>query len=395
MMKNTTSNQTGPYFGDVLTEEIWNIIICLPLAVLYLVVMANIYRTHRYSLEPIHIFELNILASAALFIINNSIFGFDILFEFDHYFCAIGHFFGVYNTLSFYIGIISSQVDRFLALYWNVSYKGRVTPELATKIVFCEKLLLLVPVVVLATLDPLVLTCYQTSVSLCQQSLPSLASGWCRAVFWLMIAAVLAVSLYVLYLKVKSSRQVQPTVNLPQQSQSPQSFRQIETISANLDSMVQAQSDIVLQDLETPDQADQADPALQDDEDDDDDDLEKVKEAPEMTKAVQRQNPDPFMFYRIKSLKESNPTKMEKMTCLPNKWPFVDNTRRAMSFNLVSLCLLIMLMPTKVQEIYFQISDSPCDGASARQMSRISHLTELIFAVMYPFIIKSKLHHLN
>ena len=388
-MRNTTDNQTGPYVGDILTEENWNIIICLPLAVLYLVVMGNIYRTHRYSLEPIHIFELNILASAALLIINNSIFGFDILFESDHYFCAVGHFCGVYNTFSFYIGIISSQVDRFLGLYWNVSYKGRVTPELSTKIVLCEKLGLLVAVVVFAMSDPVVLTCYQSSVSLCQQSLRSLTSAWCRAVFWLMIAAVLAVSLYVLYLKVKSSRQVQPTVNLPQQS--PEAVRQIETISANIEDTVQPQHDLVLQDLETTSPADLA--GQQGDEDEDG--LEKVNEAQEMTKAVQRQNPDPFMFYRIKSLSESNPTKIEKMTCLPNKWPFVDNTRRAMSFNLVSLCLLIMLMPTKVQEIYFQISDSPCDGATARKMSRITHLTELIFAVMYPFIIKSKLDHLN
>ena len=389
MIKNTTNNLTGGHsLADILTEENWNNIICLPLALLYLVVMGNIYRTHRYSLEPIHIFELNILASAALLIINNSIFGFDRLFEPDHYFCAIGHFFGVFNTFSFYIGIISSQADRFLALYWNVSYKGRVTPELSTKIVLFEKLVLVVAVVVFALTDPVVLTCYQASVSLCQQSLRSLTSVWCRVVFWLMIAAVLAVSLYVLYLKVKSSRQVQPTVNLPQQS--PPSVRQIESISANMESTAQSQprQELVLEDLETH-QTDQRAEDLQEE------DRENVREAPEMTKAVQRQNPDPFMFYRIMSLKESNPTKIEKITCLPNKWPFVDNTRRAMSFNLVSLCLLIMLMPTKVQEIYLHVSQSPCDGASARTMARMTQLTELIFAVMYPFIIKSKLHHLN
>ena len=393
-MKNTTNNQTGgPYYGDILALQNWNIIICLPLAGLYLVVLGNIYKTHRYSLEPIHIFELNILASAALFIINNSIFGFDPLFESDHYFCAIGHFLGVYNTFSLYIGIISSQLDRFLALYWNVSYKGRVTPELATKIVGCEKLFLLVPVFLFAVLDPAMLRCYQGSVSLCHQTGASLASAWSRTVFWLMIATVLAVSLYVLYLKVKSSRQVQPTVNLPHQS--PQ-FQQIETISASINEP--AQHDIVLLDLEQSCQADQDEQrAGGEGEEEGEGEGETAKEAPEMTKAVQRQNPDPFMFYRIKSLKESNPTKIEKITCLaiPNKWPFVDNTRRAMSFNLVSLCLLVMLMPTKVQEIYFQITNSPCDGDSATKMSRIANLTELIFAVMYPFIIKSKLHHLN
>ena len=379
-MRNTTLNQTGGnHYGDILTEENWNILICLPLGLLYLVVMGSIYRTHRYTLEPIHIFELNILASAALLIINNSLYGFDPLFESDHYFCGIVHFFGVYNTFSFYIGIISSQVDRFLALYWNVSYKGRVTPELSSKIVLCEKFFLLIPVLVFAVTDPALLNCYPGPASLCRQRLRGLTSVWCRAVFWLMIATVLAVSLYVLYLKVKSSRQVQPTVNLPHQS--PQ-FQQIETISASINEP--GQHDIVLEDLEQSSQPDQ--------QGGEEEEQQTASEAPEMTKAVQRQNPDPFMFYRIKSLKESNPTKIEKITC---KWPFVDNTRRAMSFNLVSLCLLIMLMPTKVQEIYVQLSGSPCDGDSAARLSRVTNLTELIFAVIYPFIIKSKLHHLN
>ena len=169
-----------------------------------------------------------------------------------------------------------------------------------------------------------------------------------------MIAAVLAVSLYVLYLKVKSSRQVQPTVNLPQQS--PQ-FQQIETISASINEP--GQHDIVLLDLEQSCQADQAEQRAGEEEEE----RETAREAPEMTKAVQRQNPDPFMFYRIKSLKESNPTKIEKITC---KWPFVDNTRRAMSFNLVSLCLLIMLMPKysiyliRTVETSFTLSLSQC-----------------------------------
>ena len=153
---NTSNNTTG-LKEDILTEEKWKMMICLPLALLYLVVMGNMFKSHRYSLEPIHIFELNIMVSAALLIINNSLYGFDQYFEEGDYFCAIVHFSGIYNEISFYMGVLSSQADRFLALYWNVSYKGRVTPELATKILMLEKLALFILLCVGAMFDPLVL----------------------------------------------------------------------------------------------------------------------------------------------------------------------------------------------------------------------------------------------
>ena len=148
--------------------------------------------------------------------------------------------------------------------------------------------------------------------------------------------------------------------------------------------------DIVLEDVENMKQDDLEEAG-------DDEEIEKAADLKRerRTNMVQRQNPDPFMFYRIKSLKESKPLKTEKITCLPNKWSFVDNTRRARSFNLVSLCLLVMLMPTKLQELYFSLTGAHCDGDSAMKVSRLLIGTELLFGLMYPFIIKSKLHHQN
>ena len=376
-----TTNTTSHYLGPIWREENWNLVISLPLALLYLLVMANIFKTHRYSLEPVHIFELNILASAALLIINNSLFGFDPFFDADDYYCGFVHFFGVYNAVSLYIGIIFSQVDRLLALYWNVSYKGRVTPELATKILVVQKLLLLVVIVFCFMFDSAVGQCHVSSYSLCQ--VRSTTEHWARAVFWLMIAAVLSVSLYVLVIKVRSSRKVQPTVNLPSHP-----GPELPTISSQIEDEVD--EDIVLEDVENMKQDDLEEAG-------DDEEIEKAADLKRerRTNMVQRQNPDPFMFYRIKSLKESKPLKTEKITCLPNKWSFVDNTRRARSFNLVSLCLLVMLMPTKLQELYFSLTGAHCDGDSAMKVSRLLIGTELLFGLMYPFIIKSKLHHQN
>ena len=179
MMNTTNSNSSHYYLEDFLTDQNWNFIICLPLACLYLVVTRNIFKTHRYSFEPLHIFELNILASAALLLINNSLFGFDPHIDSDHFYCGVVHFLGLYNKFSFYFGIISSQLDRFLALYWNVSYKGRVTPELVIKMIFLQKLFILIVLLLFCMFDSPALKCHLSPVSLCQaeeRSLHSLAS---------------------------------------------------------------------------------------------------------------------------------------------------------------------------------------------------------------------------
>ena len=201
-----------------------------------------------------------------------------------------------------------------------------------------------------------------------------------------MIAAVISVSLYVLNIKVRSSRQVQPTVNLP-----PSSGLQIPTISRELTNVLE--EDLVIEDVDVNE-----DQGVDEEKADGDGDMEDIKEVPNTESTlhmVQRQNPDPFMFYRIKSLNVSSPDKKETRTCLRNKWSLVDNTPRAVSFNLVSLCLLIMLIPTKLQELYFYISQAQCDGPAAVQLSRLLSTTELSTALMYPFIIKSKLNHQN
>ena len=381
---NTTNvNNSHSYFVDILTEQNWNLFICLPLAFLYLVVTGNIWKIHRYSLEPIHIFELNILASAALLFINNSLFGFDPHFHSINFYCGVVHFLDLYNKFSFYIGIISSQLDRFLALYWNVSYKGRVTPELAMKILLFEKVLILVVLLLFCMFDSPALQCYHSPVLLCQESVRSVTRDFARVVFWIMIAAVISVSLYVLNIKVRSSRQVQPTVNLPAIS-----GQEIPTISRELTSVMEA--DVVLQDVDETNQV-----GLEEEEADDDGQMADVPKIETSLQMVQRQNPDPFMFYRIKSLKVSSPDKIETMTCLPNKWSLVDNTPRAVSFNLVSLCLLIMLIPTKLQDLYFYFSQGQCDGGAAVQLSRLLSAIELLTALIYPFIIKSKLKHQN
>ena len=107
---------------DILMEENWNNIICLPLALLYLVVMGNIYRTHRYSLEPIHIFELNILDTFYKYLLFH-------LLLFIYHFCfkslsvttsmSIWH----HNALNLCHGIITYNTYLHIYLIYRVSLK--------------------------------------------------------------------------------------------------------------------------------------------------------------------------------------------------------------------------------------------------------------------------------
>ena len=60
------------------------------------------------------------------------------------------------------------QVDRFLALYWNSSYKARVSPGLATRITAAAKLALAALTLALSKLDPHTFRCHaRVRVALC------------------------------------------------------------------------------------------------------------------------------------------------------------------------------------------------------------------------------------
>ena len=91
---------------------------------LYTVVAAQIYKKKKYFLEPLHIFELNTLANFSLLFLNHVLVSMNVL-------CAVSQWIQFYASLNVYTGMILSQVDRFLAIYWDASYKNKMTPGLA------------------------------------------------------------------------------------------------------------------------------------------------------------------------------------------------------------------------------------------------------------------------
>ena len=93
----------------------------------YFEAAVKIYKKHKNELEPLHIFELNTLISIAVGF-GCSAYKWTNIW---HICSSVNQWLIHYCKLSFSVGIILSQLDRFFALYWHTKYKGRVTPRLA------------------------------------------------------------------------------------------------------------------------------------------------------------------------------------------------------------------------------------------------------------------------
>ena len=78
-----------------------------------------------------HVHQMNFMIVSALnvffgtFIIIHEIIGFVVDVSCWHY------FFGMFTQTSFNIDVIPMQLDRFLAVYWNINYSGRVSKKMA------------------------------------------------------------------------------------------------------------------------------------------------------------------------------------------------------------------------------------------------------------------------
>ena len=82
-------------------------------SLLYLVVATQIFRRHRYSLEPRHILELNTLLTCAVFAPLH--IGSRYLADWPTV-CGVVEWLRYYNWHDFITGLLLTQTDRFLAL---------------------------------------------------------------------------------------------------------------------------------------------------------------------------------------------------------------------------------------------------------------------------------------
>ena len=114
-----------------LISKLGGLVSVLAMASLYGGVAVQVYRKHRYDLEPLHILEINSLASFSVSSLIRAVKPLVISQLSSPVICTIIQWFTFYCKMNISVGIIMSQVDRFLALYLHVKYKSKVTPEMA------------------------------------------------------------------------------------------------------------------------------------------------------------------------------------------------------------------------------------------------------------------------
>ena len=319
-------------------------------AVLYTGVAEKIYSKYKYSLEPVHIFELNNLTNWALMAMLNGLTALDIFFDESDLFCPIVHCAMYYVVFSFYLGILITQADRFLALYWSVKYTSRVTKEKALTTVGISKVVIFIITAIAAMVDGKILECFDSTFYGCRMLKGMFL--WVTFPMMFTLFTVVGVSMYVLYIIVKQSRKVAPLVYINTLSE------MVEKDENNPDN----EEDMTVEDIELSDDV----------------------ESPEVDeKKIIRRNTDPYMFYREEQLETQ-----QRVAFKCFKTAIMDPARRALRINLATLSLLVMMAPHNILNVYY--SEEGCT-ANRVTISRLVGLAQYFFVMIYPFILMSKL----
>ena len=132
------------------------------LILLYINAIYKIYQKNKFVLEPIHIFELNILVDMMVGMAVRCLTIYDIHFERVSFICNINHWVVLYTFYISYTDVIIAQIDRFLSLYWNLSYKAKVSTSRAMNVIVINKLVMVIPTALTAWVIKDALHCYNS-----------------------------------------------------------------------------------------------------------------------------------------------------------------------------------------------------------------------------------------
>ena len=357
----------------------------------------KIYKKARYNLEPIHILALNIfsdlVAQSGVKSVENAFF--IVTSSCETFFCKFSYLLQYFCLFSFYSDIILEQADGFLAIYWNVKYKTRVTCTRVAKIIFVTKLILFVIAGLVILLDKEATRC---------KNLDSIACEYLRKnnVFYSTIPMflttfiIIIVSVYFIIVNCKISSRVSPTniqLNYLEaaQHQQQQQQQQLQQQSSSGSSQhgekdtdaKKYDDDLVLEDLEIIQPAPSA-----------------VISIIQEDKSIQRQNPDPYMFYRVKEgpekpeiEQEQHSHRLEKQVSsmpLNQQQQEPRLAKEVMKINLVTFFHILILLPINIFNMIFYLNDDyKCESFTVE--FKIFGYVQLFFVTLYPFLILAKL----
>ena len=355
----------------------------------------KIYKKARYNLEPIHILALNIfsdlVAQSGVKSVENGFF--IVTASCETFFCKLSYLLQYFCLFSFYNDIILEQADGFLAIYWNVKYKTRVTCTRVAKIIFVTKLILFITAALVILLDVEATKCKNTDSIACEY-LRKNNVFYSTIPMFLTMFIIIIVSIYFIVVNCKISSKVSPSnmqLNCLEaaQHQQQQQQQQLQQQSSSGSSQQETDSesrryedDLVLEDLEIINPVPSTSISIQQD------------------NSIQRQNPDPYMFYRVKEETgkpdldpETHSQRLEKqISSMPSNQQQQEPrlAKEVMKINLVTLFHILILLPINIFNLIFYLKDDyKCE--SFTDEFRIFGFVQLIFVTLYPFLILAKL----
>ena len=99
-----------------------------------------IFKKFRFQFEPVSVFLLNYFGTLALYLFSS-----DITFLLSEFPASeekcFQYIFFLFASMAFSLSVLCMQADRFLAIFWSIHYKNRVTTDRAGK-ACCLSLLL-------------------------------------------------------------------------------------------------------------------------------------------------------------------------------------------------------------------------------------------------------------
>ena len=309
------------------------------LNLLHISMLVYLYKRYKNKLEPVHILEINTLVDECIMIFNLALRHFigDQL-GYESLFCKVSTLITFAARLSFYLDICWTQIDRFLALYWNIEYMELVTNNKAMVIITITKVLNLILAFFVLLMDPDWFTCHSINSYQCTVYKKNDALYYTFSTT-LTMATVIIVSAYSMKLILKLHSEVRPIVNLNH----PPASKNVRTISRKVESF-----DIL------------------------------------------RDNSNPYLFYKkAKTRQDENII----ISCVPPIVPNVlEKAKIVFVNNLMTVFILMMLLPNYVMNLIVYLEDKVCDENLGFKVSgKIAGTISLVSHLCIPFFVMKKL----
>ena len=150
----TTEGQTTTFRPSYIIDPL--------LISLYLYNLSMLIKKYWHTLEPVHIFEINSVLDLTIIVALRAVNNIEKMIAPDSWVCILRHYVEIVSRWSLMADISMSQINMFLALYWNAEYKTRVTTRIAVVAEVASKIVAGVLAAIMVWVDPTEFHCHST-----------------------------------------------------------------------------------------------------------------------------------------------------------------------------------------------------------------------------------------